>query len=285
MVAINVRPKPLAWNVRPHLVASEWRWAHELAVAIYPFWGHGNIVRDISMRRIGGDLLRQSAANNPWNVRQPGMGLFGDGTDSVDINLAAPINTPNPGYWHDAFSEMTMFCYASIEGDTDSGQPILIEATGAGNGWAVYYRKGTDTISFHTAISTSEDEIKSASTDFALEDVAVCARFDNGAKELFVNGRSEGTSSVAATVPSRTNEPAIGGSAGGQGLAGSPVEWLGTMFVMYLFDVALPDARVFQLMADPFGPLRRKRVVIGRAPVVAAADPLLGGLAMMGAGR
>jgi len=159
----------------------------------------------------GGDLTWDPAVV-PW-----GSGLLGSGLDfqnDLDTYNLITINSPDPGFWHDGFTEFTTAMSVTLT--ADSGGPLALLDIGGGTGYFIGYRNTPDTIIFAVG-NGSPNEIASVST-FAVGTTRldIVARYNAGAMALFINGVKEATTTgVPSSINDHADAPCIGCASSG----------------------------------------------------------------------
>ena len=213
-----------------------------------------NIRRDSPM----GDL---GIGSGSWAIRQHGRGIYCDNTQAQGSTLT--ITSPDPGWWHDAITSITILLHFSLE--LDAGGPItLLDIGGSTNGFYVGYRTSPDQIIFCTAQSTVRVEIASTTTFVPIvNEITVVARYDSGSMALFVNAVKEATGSNGSYIPSHSDEPGIGGTGGTSNAINSTVddEWGGVIYDIFAWDRALSDEECVEISRYPYQilkPLKRR---------------------------
>lgn len=166
------------------------------------------------LNETSGDYI--NATGDGEDATNPGSGVTRgvDGIISKCIDCdgtQGPIipGSPDPGYWHDAFTESTLSAWVEV-GEEFGGPNIIVEQGGSTVGQALCYRSTPDTLHFTTMQSGNNVEIDSTSTLAPASGFAyIVGTYNAGAMELYFNGVSEDTGTNGTSIPAHTNQPGI----------------------------------------------------------------------------
>lgn len=201
----------------------------------------GNTVHDQSDETHHGDL---QYFNDPdmYDVGKKGTALRFIG----NINQIMIPDTPDPGYFHDEFTEKTFCLWLTI--DTGGGGPrVAFEEGGSTNGIALGYRTTPDTLVYVARASSSTTEIASTTT-FAEDNnvwIHVAMVYSSGNMKLYINGTEESSGVRDASIPAHNDNLGIGYLGGGNSpFDGSENPWDGRIDEFYIYNKALSDSEI-----------------------------------------
>lgn len=228
--------------------------AHPLTKGLVGAWtfnenGGGRVFNASPYRNVG-DWIYQ-VGNNPGGrkVTLGGKGVYANDNAEKESHLTI-ASTPDPGFWHDAFSQASWYFIFTIDGDS-SGPMELMNEGGSANGVSFGYRNGPNTLVMAVETDGADDELASTSTFTpSSTPLHMCGVMDGTAIRLYINGVLEDSGTIGA-LGSHANEPGLLGCfAGTSPLAG--FEWDGTIITMFRYNRPLVASEVAQLYPNPY---------------------------------
>lgn len=226
----------------------------------------GNIVPGSSL---GGATVDATYAS--WTVGERGPALR---TSSADSNAPAIIpDSPDPGWWHDSFTERTVLFHGFLEDDANGAQS-LFDIGGSVNGLQVSYRIIPDVLTFYAKNSNTGYSFDSGRTFVPGDEIIAVAVFDgtNSLMKLWCNGVLS-SASGPTSVPSHSDQPAISSEDGSS--AGAATKNFGGLTYAFLaWDRALSDEEALELSLFPYAIFRPPRTwfLLGAGGTPVSAD-------------
>ena len=201
-------------------------------------------------------------------------------TSSLDLDAPAILpDSPDPGWWHDAFSERTILFHGKLEEDTNGAQSLW-EIGGSVNGFQLCYRIAPDTLDLTVAVSSTDYSIDSTDTFVPGDEIVAVAVYNGtaGVMKLFVNGRLNGTLAVPSSVPAHTDQPAISSEDGGSAVPAS-YNFGGLTYSFIAWDRALSDEEAEELSLFPYAIFSPHRTwfLLGAGAVLLSSSPSASG--------
>jgi len=153
---------------------------------------------DFSLHRNNGTC--SGAACPTWNS----SGMFGGAFDFDGIDDRIDFPSPDPGFFHNAFSERTFIAW--IKTNTVSQNQTIYDDGGAINGFAVKI----DDSGYVTLYTQNNDDMDKVSASIDTNWHFIAASFDNGNLELWVDGNNYSATAAYSTISSHPNDPGLG---------------------------------------------------------------------------
>jgi len=215
-------------------------WSSPLArglVANWLFNDRSNIVRDLA----NGPAGNLDVTGLEWKPN----GLFFDNTNNASGVVG--IDSPDPGFWHDAVSEIAVHAIFTLELDAN-GPAILFDFGGASNGFTIAYRTSPNQMCFAVA-SSGTTEIRSTTTFTPYSKIDLWAIYKNGSMELWINGVLEATGTRNVFIGANSDDPGIG-SVGGEAVIGGD-EWGGDIELLQIYG-SVSTSVIIELYKNPY---------------------------------
>jgi hypothetical protein len=172
--------------------------------------------------------LNDSARNTPLPNYGNGISTNMDASNGVSAKFAGGISfngtdewidldSPNPGFYHDAFTTKTCEAWIRCNNPTPATAQDIFEEGGGTNGMVFNVQSSLIRIVTRSEGAGTEEKVNASYTDTANYFYFVGV-FNNGTLSLYVNGSSAGsiaTGYAGGSVASHTGEPGFGRSPDG----------------------------------------------------------------------
>jgi hypothetical protein len=222
---------------------------------------------------VAGDAAWPSNGTHGYEARSRiGRGLSFDNTASPAASaITFPAANGVDGFWHDAFTEMTMFGVCTLEDDT-FGMQILWDFGDSVDGLAIGYRTSPDTIVARIQATGlgGDVEIASTSTFTPNSTLFVAVRYSGSEAtlKLWINGVLEAETGIAtADVDAQTSQPGLGDKNGSTAFPDTDEdEWGGIISLAGITRRALPDEFCRQLTINPWQIFAPQKIFIPPKP-------------------
>ncbi len=189
-----------------------------------------------------------------YKVREYGSGIFFDNSqDSEGVSSPVSIISPDPGFWHEEISEITITAIVSIE--LDVGGPLtLIDIGGSINGIWIGYRTTPDTFNYVVTQNSNRVEIATQTTFLpSSKQYILTVVYNKGVMKFYVDGILEATGFNGTVIPDHGNDPGIGWDGGGiSAFGGTGDEWGGVLSFLTIHKRALTDDEIKRLHEEPY---------------------------------
>ncbi len=237
-------------------------WAHPLTRGLVGYWpfleGGGSIVQNYARPFGSAGLVRpghwDAFSGQTWVERAAGgVGVEFDNT-SGGIGLST--TSPDPGFWHDAYSTgITVVMLVTLEADTNGGA-ILWEEGGNLEGVSLVYLVGSDTFQFVRTASGGGGcgtgcgaESTSTFTPDANRLIRIGGTLDDSIIEIWIDGVME--DSISASLPaSHASGPSLGGLDGSA--PSGAHEFGGVVFFAARWNRKLTDNEMRYVLDNPY---------------------------------